>query len=108
MGGYRDLSRAKAVNVVETEHPTTKRIDRAAHLYVAVYEFLEYIGMSPVPEFAYKWDTIVKQSYRGRECLQCGTVFDAKVNHNVYCADKCYKLAWKRRQSRPVAVRRSG
>jgi hypothetical protein len=74
----------------------------------SVYEFLEYIGMSPVPEFAYKWDTIVKESYRDRRCLQCETVFDAKVNHNVYCADKCYKLAWKRRQSRPVAVRKSG
>jgi len=74
----------------------------------SVYEFLNYIGQSPVPEFAYKWDTIVKQSYRGRSCLQCGTVFNAKVNHNVYCAEKCYKLAWKRRQSRPVAVLKDG
>lgn len=54
-----------------------------------VFEFLEYIGKSPVECFNYKWNTIVKKSYKNRICLNCGSFFDTEYNHKIYCSNEC-------------------
>ncbi len=56
-----------------------------------VYEFLQYIGLSPVSSMVHKWDSIVKESYFGRVCLGCCGKFDTLVNHKRCCSDKCYR-----------------
>ena len=59
-----------------------------------VYEFLNYIGFSPIPCFNYKWDTIVQESYFGRTCRTCNKKFDTKMNFQKYCSDYCQKKDW--------------
>jgi hypothetical protein len=62
-----------------------------------VYEFLEFIGPTPVECYLHKWDSIVKESYIGRICKnpKCDNVFDAKVNHNYYCSKNCCNQVWR-------------
>ena len=57
-----------------------------------LFEFLDYIGKSPVDCFKYKWNTIVKKSYKNRKCLNCGNLFDTEYNHKMYCSNKCSTL----------------
>jgi len=59
-----------------------------------VYEFFEYIGQSPIYSFLYKWDTIVKESYLNRKCLECNKLFNAEQNNKLFCSEKCYKKNW--------------
>ena len=54
-----------------------------------VFEFLKYIGESPVKCFAYKWYTVVEQSYKNRKCVNCDTIFNTEYNHKIYCSGKC-------------------
>jgi hypothetical protein len=54
-----------------------------------VFEFLKYIGDCPVNCFNYKWNTIVKESYNNRICLNCSNVFDTNCNHKKFCCNKC-------------------
>lgn len=62
-----------------------------------VYEFFGYIGRHPVVGcYEYKWDTIVKESYLGRKCKECGVLFDAKTNSKYFCSHKCYMRNWRR------------
>ncbi len=62
-----------------------------------VYEFLQFIGPTPVECYLHKWDSIVKESYFGRICknYKCKNVFDANVNHNYFCSKNCCNQVWR-------------
>lgn len=60
-----------------------------------VFEFLNFIGISPVECYNHKWDTVVKESYFGRICGFCGKTFDTEYNHKKYCSDNCQKKQWR-------------
>lgn len=72
-----------------------------------VYEFLEFIGPTPVECYLHKWDSIVKQSYINRVCKNpnCNNIFSAKVNHNYYCSKKCCNNMWKLKQKNKLIKR---
>jgi len=60
-----------------------------------VFEFLNFIGISPVVCYNHKWDSIVHESYLNRTCGFCGEKFDTEYNHKKYCSDNCQKKQWK-------------
>ena len=62
----------------------------------SVFEFFEFIGPCPLSCFAYKWDSIVKQSYKGRKCKECGVEYDTETNSRYFCSNRCYQRNWKR------------
>jgi len=60
-----------------------------------VFEFLNFIGISPVVCYNHKWETIVKESYLNRTCGFCGKKFNTEYNHKRFCSDNCQKKRWK-------------
>lgn len=61
-----------------------------------VYEFLNFIGPPPLDCFAYKWDSIVKEGYKGRKCKECEKKFDTTTNSRYFCSHTCYMRNWRK------------
>lgn len=61
-----------------------------------VFELFEYIGLPPFDSMAYKWDTIVKESYINRICKECETRFDTVTNSRYFCSHSCYMRHWRK------------
>jgi protein-arginine kinase activator protein McsA len=61
-----------------------------------VFEFLQFIGPSPLECFAYKWDSFITESYFGRKCKECGLSFDTEQNSRYFCGNSCYQKNWRK------------